>query len=1232
MTPRSILAIGSLAFALAATPSAAWAKNLLSGSLFQTNSPRARLPAGWMCSSSSAMRYEIDPVVRHGDRPAVRITADPTEVRSWHILKYPVRDLRPNTPYTISVWAKSEGLSAGAMAYIALNCFANNKRLEANDSNQKITGTKGWTRIVKTIPALPKGTSEALFVLCLYGSGTVWFAEPQVETGMKATAYAPSAEDLAQAKRIAADLHAAAAWRAAHNMDCGTPCVGILDLGLPSRKGPFGHPSDPAVFEKALAGRYRTVRLTGEEVANASIFSSDNFSLLIIPTGSAFPAAAVGNLMDFLSSGGQMFTCGGYAFDDPVCRRGGAWTALKACAAPVPAGTDPVALPAASSWGRSTSATSKTVVRDVTGPGGSVGVELSTPRMEKYNTISVQVPPLKGQSVISFLARGDATTPHAWFELAERDGSRWHAKLDLTPDWKEFRLSQAQFEYWFDNPSVGRGYTGDNVRFDNVRQLSLCVAGDVVKTGMPHAFAVCAVKAGVDPYDAERKRGQVPPINTRTARIRDAIHVRPEQIGVFDPSFELRAVAGFSLAPEMEGVFPSVGRTGPVAGLSAIAQLGVNGHGFGPNRAAWRPLLACRDASGAPRGHAGAIVHHYADTFAGSSWAFFGVDDVDIFASDGSEPSTGRAGRPRPAEALIVPVIDALLNRLYLCGTTAEYACYRVGEKATLRTRVANFGAPRAVTVRFTLADESGSTVATVERPCSADAGQAVVEADWTVPPDAPDFLTLTAELLEGKRLRDRERGAFVVWNDRVIAQGPRLKKEGLRLTIGGESRFFLGCQTFWGQHGSVTASSPLRFYEDFRQMRAFGLRWTRCFLLFRDEKEKRDSDAVVQLAQKFGIVLYHTPNLDLTRDGTRLAEEGAKMREIVTRYRDVPGLAIDIRNEPSMKEPPSRGATDAQRAWARSNRDAAKEVRPDLPVSVGWSQGWAGGRATKDPQVASLDLDFTDRHYYGPPVRMPQEVKDLDLRVLGKPLVVGECGAKNHPSFKAWDPSGHGDDDASYDARFRYLVSHAFGLGATALLSWHWRDPMEGIFPCGLVHATNVPRPTALLFSRMARTFGRLELVDNPPDVVVLMDEEARQSPSPARETAINAAHDLDDALLWWGANWSKLTSSRAADIPPSVKLVLKPEDFAVAAARRDAVGARLRAAGCAFTRRAEDSEAIETFRVPGKGATGWVFWNGGESPVEVRRSGHALTVGPKRVGYMQITDAGTLQVREEL
>ena len=67
-------------------------------------------------------------------------------------------------------------------------------------------------------------------------------------------------------------------------------------------------------------------------------------------------------------------------------------------------------------------------------------------------------------------------------------------------------------------------------------------------------------------------------------------------------------------------------------------------------------------------------------------------------------------------------------------------------------------------------------------------------------------------------------------------------------------------------------------------------------------------------------------------------------------------------------------------------------------------------------------------------------------------------------------------------------------------------------------------------------------------------------------------------------------------------------------------------------MTRRSEDSDKLETFRVPGKGATGWVFWNGGAEDVTVSRGGHSITVHPKRIGYLQIADDGTLQVRDEL
>ena len=121
-------------------------------------------------------------------------------------------------------------------------------------------------------------------------------------------------------------------------------------------------------------------------------------------------------------------------------------------------------------------------------------------------------------------------------------------------------------------------------------------------------------------------------------------------------------------------------------------------------------------------------------------------------------------------------------------------------------------------------------------------------------------------------------------------------------LTLDGASRFFAGAQTFWGQHASVTARSPRRFRDDFRQMRAFGMRWTRCFLPCRTEAELRDSDAIVQLAQKYGLVLYHTPNLANTPSRAELDEEIARMKQICTRYRDVPGFVVDICNEPSLK------------------------------------------------------------------------------------------------------------------------------------------------------------------------------------------------------------------------------------------------------------------------------------------------------------------------------------------
>ena len=149
-------------------------------------------------------------------------------------------------------------------------------------------------------------------------------------------------------------------------------------------------------------------------------------------------------------------------------------------------------------------------------------------------------------------------------------------------------------------------------------------------------------------------------------------------------------------------------------------------------------------------------------------------------------------------------------------------------------------------------------------------------------------------------------------------------------------------------------------------------------------------------------------------------------------------------------------------------------------------------------------------------------------------------------------------------------------------------------------------------------------------PDVVIRLREEPRMAER-GRMAYLEKAYAVDAALKYWGANWSKITESAVDKC--HVKLVLDPEALPTdnAVSLRAAVGERLRAAGCAFTRRPQDPETLETFRVPGVCAIGWVFWNAGTNPVTVERGGHALVVHPGHAGYLQIAADGRLEVREE-
>ena len=1108
---------------------------------------------------------------------------------TWYTCGQRVGGLQPGAAYLFSVSIRTDGVREGAGAYAGMNYFGQSgKRISWTDSARKVTGTSGWVRVSQAF-TVPPGTVRAELQMVLHGHGTAFFDRAQVERGDTVTPW--ESGDTARSSSPFPP-------RADHRPSVkGT--VGIFRDDIPAT----GTGSDPAHLRALVeqAGHGCAYLDTGL-LSDPAVLNTGNLGTLVLPYGASFPARAATALKAFCRDGGNLFVFGGYPFDRMLVRQNGAWTDAAEL---VP---DETRLTVLFDLSKGTDGWNAGG-RDMTPRRADLGVgragsclRLATPSLSGWVTASS--PRIDGlptdSEVTAFYARAEQDGVTLTFEWDEKDGSRWRNRVTLTGEWKLYAIAHADLEYWHDNPSEGRGGPEDRFHPENAAWMSVGLTQEFLRGGNPYTALVDRVSIGRDPFPSYRRTR----LNSRRGTPNPAtfLMTSPEAISICDAGAPLSDVARLSPTPGQTLLPKDWGLAGAATGFSATGQT-AQGQPGAALKSRWVPVADALDRYGRPRGTGFALMHNFAGEYAGSTWAYSGVASRDLFA---------------PGNAAGTELFRAVLRRLadgaFLFEAACTPRCARRQERLRLTVGVANTGSgERELRLSLALSSRAAVLARHTMDVTIPELRAEEVAWDWPVPADAPPGLVVARwELKQNGTVIDRLEAGAVVWDDRAPAGAAPLTYSQCTFARGRGPELLLGSQLYWG-NGTVTGTDPLRWDHQLRAMADSGIRIARSFMWMPwmaepdSDMARRRNDAMVQLAAANGVHLFYSGVSWPTTDPAVVRAKAEGAGAVATRYRAFPGWFVDIVNEPSLRVgegeadtsefrkylvrrygtiealrtawgselsessfdeisvEPMKGEWESVRAvdvnrffshkmrvWTAETARAIHAADPDRLVTVGHLQGFGGGSAVWDPIVASLDMDFANRHYYGDLRRYGPELKQTDLRVLGKAPSTGEFGATSHPGLRThyvYEP----EEEAA--RRFFHTVHTGFGLGGAFVSSWHWQDPIEDIFPCGLLLADGVPRARFQAFRNSGFLFRQIRPRYDPPELFFVVPTSHRfgMSRLPV-EAAMNRALE---ALISLHVEFGVVTEESLSELPASARALVWPIPFCPEDSAFGAVGA---------------------------------------------------------------------------
>ncbi len=518
----------------------------------------------------------------------------------------------------------------------------------------------------------------------------------------------------------------------------------------------------------------------------------------------------------------------------------------------------------------------------------------------------------------------------------------------------------------------------------------------------------------------------------------------------------------------------------------------LNGYIFNWPRARWIPLINAYDRLGRLRGSVVSLLANFRGLYRGSGWIFCGVENEDLFSPQ----------HPEFTEALL-DGLRYLKSGLGLHDVLPEMDCYRQGEAAQVAVTIENYGpAPRRVSVNFQLIPSGAKLPAFEKRldvqvPPGASARPSV---SWKPAQFNSDFYLIRATLSEGAAQIDTAESAFVVWDPKVIAQGPQVDFHDSYFHIGGHSKLLVGTRTNGFQpHGQVD-EDVLGLDRQLAEMREYGMRtlspvffdfylsglaWGEPGTPAIPLQLLRQIDAQVQLAQKHHLIIapdvfFMTKSMALERAAfsRRICEELGK------RYASVPGIMFYIFDDGYRDTPVQRF-----RDWSRNCLEGfASSGRHYLVFAQSY------GLAMQRYGLAELSMPVTETYNeHG----NPAHYRAIDMRASGKSFHVEEfgvfdSGAKPSDIDLHTYPGLNVSGSPAGDYNVYLMEPHLFfATGGSFVTNWVWKDTSHLIFPWGVTNANDsTPLGHLIAYRDEGYFLGHFQPQFDLPKVLVVLSK----------------------------------------------------------------------------------------------------------------------------------------------